>query len=190
MGVAVGLPLLLLLIGRGATAWLGLAAKPVLAQGNPVATFLMALVIALVANPWEEVGWRGFALPRLQARYNAFFASLVVGGMWAVWHLPLFFWPDNPMSETPFWRFALGTLASACLYTWLYNSANGSLFIVALHHVAWNTFGAVIGGVSGLAVTIVQWGMVLGLLAWFGAANLASRPRVVAGAHSYRANSS
>ncbi|WP_052572286.1 CPBP family glutamic-type intramembrane protease [Chthonomonas calidirosea] len=64
-----------------------------------VGLVLSAFVFALLSNPWEEVGWRGFALPRLQARHMAFTATLIVGGLWALWHLPLFFWAENPMAN-------------------------------------------------------------------------------------------
>jgi membrane protease YdiL (CAAX protease family) len=86
--VALAIPVGLLFLGKWVTGWLGLSGKQMLPQGDQIATFISAFIMALVTNPWEEVGWRGFALPRLQLRYNALVASLAVGVMWTFWHLP------------------------------------------------------------------------------------------------------
>ncbi len=166
--VAIALPASLLLIGKVVTARLALTTTshaPV--QANLAATFITALVIALLSNPWEEVGWRGFALPHLQSACGALSASLIVGLMWGIWHLPLFFWPDNPMSEQSFWVFLIGILASACLYTWLYNSSGHSLLIVTLYHITWNTIGAVTPDVSGIALAVEEWIVAIVLIVAF-----------------------
>ncbi|WP_298490667.1 type II CAAX prenyl endopeptidase Rce1 family protein, partial [uncultured Chloroflexus sp.] len=60
-------------------------------QDERVAVVIAALISSLLANPWEEVGWRGFALPHWQQRYNALAATVIVGGLWGLWHLPIFF---------------------------------------------------------------------------------------------------
>ena len=172
--VALTLPILLLFLGKWITGWLGLSGKQMLTQDNLIATFISALIMALVANPWEEVGWRGFVLPRLQKRYNALMASLVVGVMWAFWHLPLFFWLDNPMSGQSFWLFLIDTMGVACIYTWLYNSSKGSLFLVALYHIAWNTFGAIITGVSEEVMLVETWLVVSILIILYGMKTLSS----------------
>jgi len=177
--IAVALPVLFLTVGKLVTDWLGLPADThVLTQENRIATFVAAFLIALLANPWEEVGWRGFALPRLQSRYSAFRSSLIVGLLWGVWHLPLFLWSGHPMSEQSFWLSLVDTLAAACIYTWVYNNTEGSLLIVTLYHVAWNTCGAMIVGASDLVMTVESWIAVLVLVLWFGGENLAHHPRV------------
>lgn len=144
-------------------------------------TAIPALLIALLSNPWEEVGWRGFALPRLQARHTAFTATLIVGALWALWHLPIFFWVDNPMSRYPFVLWFISTVAGAFIYTWLYNSTQGSVAAVALYHVLDNTYGPIMGSGSVAADCIVHL-LVAGLLiAVFGTTNLSRRVRVQVG---------
>jgi uncharacterized protein len=86
----------------------------------------------------EEMGWRGYVLPRLQARHSALVSSLIVGLVWGFWHLPKFLAPD---STTPFAWYMVGTVAKAILYTWLYNSTGGSLLLVTIFHAAANTAG-------------------------------------------------
>lgn len=90
-----------------------------------------------VANG-EEMGWRGYVLPRLQVRHSALVASLVVGLIWGFWHLPKFLAPGNTSS---FALYMVETVAKAVLYTWLYNNTKGSLLLVTLFHAAGNTAG-------------------------------------------------
>jgi membrane protease YdiL (CAAX protease family) len=94
-------------------------------------------LIDAVANG-EEIGWRGFALPRLQARHSALVASVVIGLVWAVWHLPKFLTAGSAQSY-PFWLFLLDMVAGAIVYTWVFNSTGGSLLAVTLLHAASNT---------------------------------------------------
>jgi uncharacterized protein len=95
------------------------------------------LLFDAVANG-EEMGWRGYALPRLQARHSALVSSLVIGLIWGFWHLPKFLAPGNTSS---FALFMVDTVAKAVLYTWLYNNTKGSLLLVTLFHAAGNTAG-------------------------------------------------
>jgi membrane protease YdiL (CAAX protease family) len=86
----------------------------------------------------EEVGWRGFALPRLQSRHSAFGATVLLTLGWALWHLPLFFYRPGYMvmgaADVVGWF--LSFLTGAVLLTWLYNESRGSLLVVALFHAA------------------------------------------------------
>ena len=108
----------------------------------------------------EEVGWRGFALPRLQQRRSALIATLWLTLGWAIWHAPLFLYRpgfvDMGVVGVIGWLFAL--LTGSILLTWLYNESRSSLLVVALFHagvdvaftsaasspVAVNTAGALI----------------------------------------------
>ena len=84
----------------------------------------------------EEAGWRGFVLPRLQIKFKALTASVVLTAFWALWHLPLFFYrPGYTNMEIPGiagWIFSL--LTGSILLTWLYNSSRASVLICAVFH--------------------------------------------------------
>jgi membrane protease YdiL (CAAX protease family) len=86
----------------------------------------------------EEMGWRGYVLPRLQARHNALVASLILGVIWAIWHYPKFLAPGNDSSFTLFF---VKIMAEAVLFTWIYNNTRGSLLMTTLFHAAGNTAG-------------------------------------------------
>lgn len=84
------------------------------------------------------MGWRGYVLPRLQAKYSARVASLIVGVIWGFWHFPKFLvegWDGSLV-----W-FVVSTMARAVLYTWLYNSTRGSLLLVTILHAAGKVAG-------------------------------------------------
>lgn len=123
---------------------------------SPWYGMLLFLVPQLFVNVWEEIGWRGFALPRLQSRYHALTAALVVGVLWGLWHLPLFWIVGNPQSREPFITFLIGIVAQSILYTWLYNSSKGSLLIVSLFHAAINIVGGSAYAGSQLGMTVVS----------------------------------
>jgi len=83
----------------------------------------------------EEIGWRGYALPRLQARHSAWVASLIVGIVWAVWHIPKYLVAGNSDS----FSLALGTMvARSFVCTWMYNNTRGSLLLLTLFHASGN----------------------------------------------------
>ena len=86
----------------------------------------------------EEIGWRGYALPRLQARRSALSASLIIGPIWALWHLPL--WLTGAPGRTPilYAAFVVSAFALSVLLTWVYNSTGGSLLLVVLLHATIN----------------------------------------------------
>ena len=91
----------------------------------------------LIANG-EEIGWRGYVLPRLQAKYSALTSTLILGVIWGFWHLPKYLSHWNAVS---FALFMVHTMAAAVLYTWIYNGTKGSLLLTALFHAAANTTG-------------------------------------------------
>ena len=83
----------------------------------------------------EEMGWRGYALDRLQNKYNALVSSLILGVIWALWHLPLYLWPAASGREgMPFAFFFHNVLLQTLIYTWLYNNTNRSLWPVMIFH--------------------------------------------------------
>lgn len=89
----------------------------------------------------EEMGWRGYVLPRLQARYSALTASLILAVLWSFWHVPKFVAHWNNI--TFFW-FVVDEVAKAILMTWMYNNTRGSLLLVTLFHASFNTAGVLL----------------------------------------------
>ncbi len=112
---------------------------------------------------FDEIGWRGFALPRLQRRHGPLVGSLVLGVLWALWHLPLFLIPawdtphDGPLDVALFVVLAVGT---AVVFTWVFNSTGGSVLLAILTHGSLNTgvaaahdlFPAVTGGFANFVI--------------------------------------
>ncbi|MHB1459044.1 MAG: CPBP family glutamic-type intramembrane protease, partial [Armatimonadota bacterium] len=96
-------------------------------------SFLPLLIIGPLS---EEIGWRGYALERLQTRWNALTSSLIVGLVWALWHLPLFMMVGTSYHETgvSFFGFLIRLMASSILFTWLYNNTKQSLWSAILLH--------------------------------------------------------
>jgi len=133
--LAFGPALLLVAIGihlglGGSLGSLSVPDPPILVVG-----FVYVLVTSVAG---EELGWRGFALPRLQRSYSALTASLVLGVVWFAWHLPLFYTPDDFHRFVPLELFALQVVGFTVLYTWLFNETDGSLLFPHLFHTANN----------------------------------------------------
>ncbi|NMC13549.1 MAG: CPBP family intramembrane metalloprotease [Chloroflexi bacterium] len=106
-------------------------------------------VITLVGGPLgEEFGWRGFALPRLQEKWNPILASVIIGSIWGLWHLPQFFNPSAIHYElglTYFPLYILAEIGLATLMTWVYNKTKGSLLVGGfIYHNADNFWGTVL----------------------------------------------
>ncbi len=94
-------------------------------------------MVDFIANG-EEMGWRGYVLPRLQAKHSALTSALILGVIWGFWHLPKFLTHWDTVSFA--WFMAHTTVVSV-LYTWLYNGTKGSLLLVTLFHAATNATG-------------------------------------------------
>jgi CAAX protease family protein len=113
-----------------------------------------AFLAAIVYGLGEEPGWRGFALPRLQQRCNALAAAAIVALFWALWHSAYFTYRYHlGAMEVVF--FFLGVLAGSIWLTSLYNGTEGSLLMVILWHVAWNTVNVIAAVASGTLVAML-----------------------------------
>jgi membrane protease YdiL (CAAX protease family) len=86
----------------------------------------------------EEFGWRGYALDRLESKYNALSSSIIVGVLWSLWHLPSFFIPGTIHNKQPFYAFFTSVLLISILFTWLYNNSERSILVVLLFHTSIN----------------------------------------------------
>ncbi|HYF80138.1 MAG TPA: CPBP family intramembrane glutamic endopeptidase [Symbiobacteriaceae bacterium] len=107
--------------------------------GAMILTVLTAFLIQmLLTGGNEELGWRGFALPGLQAKMGALPATLVLAGIWAVWHWPLFVMVGTSHATIPFWFFLLFTFPLTTLFTWVHNGSGGSVLLVMILHGAVN----------------------------------------------------
>ncbi|MEA5451871.1 type II CAAX endopeptidase family protein [Leptolyngbya sp. CCNP1308] len=171
--VAVLGPIAILVAGQVLTKLMDLTGASAAVPSHPF-LFVTAVLTVILSNTSEEIGWRGFALPHLQKRHNALSATLIVGLLWSLWHLPLVFLTGNPMAQSPLVWF-ISIVASSFVYTWLYNSTQGSLLLVALFHSALNIFGALIPGVSPIAYALVNCVVAIILILVFGKANLSHR---------------
>jgi membrane protease YdiL (CAAX protease family) len=135
----------------------------------------VAIVFSTPVQAGEEIGWRGYALPRLAARMGYARASLLLGVLWACWHLPLFFVPGLDMQGQSFPVWALSVTALSVAITWLYAHTEGSLLLVMLMHSAVNqTLGIVPSAVANaanpfaLSHSLVAW--ITAALLWTAAA--------------------
>src|SRR5215213_8393333 len=102
------------------------------------AVIMLAFFIFPGSALGEEIGWRGYALPRLQARRSALSASLILGMIWAFYHLPLFFTGQAFRSPSILVPFVISGIALSVILTWVYNSTGGSLLLVVLLHATAN----------------------------------------------------
>jgi len=124
----------------------------------------------------EETGWRGFALPRLQERYTARTASLIVGLLWACWHIPAFFY-NYEASLFGIIAFLVGILSGSALLTWLYNSTGGSVLATILWHGTYNaSVAGAEGGISAIVTAFVILAVII-IANRFGPENLSHRRR-------------
>jgi membrane protease YdiL (CAAX protease family) len=105
----------------------------------------------------EELGWRGFALPRLQAGRSALTASLIVGAVWGTFHFPLFLLGSPVRPFALFLPFAISSVIMSIFYTWMYNGTRGSLLIAVLLHATTNLPLSVVYAPLGDHVVAVFW---------------------------------
>jgi CAAX protease family protein len=109
---------------------------------RPAETIGRIAVLMVLLVPFEEIGWRGYVLPLLQRQYTPLVSSIILGGIWALWHLPLA-WASvgHQRSDEP-WRYMACFVATiipvSCLVTWLFNRTGESVLLVSLLHIAIN----------------------------------------------------
>jgi uncharacterized protein len=104
---------------------------------DPAAFIGLLVLITITGAMGEELGWRGFALPRLQLRMNALSASIILGIIWAVWHLPLWF-AGLGFEAIPYWAYLLIGVSFSVMVTAACNSSGGSMLIATLFHLFLN----------------------------------------------------
>lgn len=126
----VGIPVII----YSAAAIIGTIAEPF--RFSPWYMLFPALLQSLLLGPLgEEFGWRGLMLPLLQRKFSPFWASLILGTVWAIWHVPAFLMSGTPQSAWSFGPFFLGLIAIAVILTPLFNASRGSLLIAIFYHL-------------------------------------------------------
>jgi len=154
------------LFGGPAVTWDGL---------KPLSSVVPLIVILTVlAGMGEEFGWRGFAMPRLQSRYNALVSSLIIGLLWGLWHTPLFLTEGTIQSK---WLAEVGWISAVgytlfCMswsiqYTWIFNNTKGSVLLAAVLHGAvnaWNGYINVYRGNFGNIVAFMALSVIVSII--------------------------
>ena len=173
--IALGLPALLALAAASMHLLLGAPTPFHLGELSILEPILFVLVVG------EELGWRGYALPRLLATRSALAASLILGVLWGAWHLPTFFISGTPQHGIPFSAFVLLTTAYSVVFTWIYLHTLGSVLIATLLHGAINFFqGLLLGGMDPVSeywlLAAVWWVAALVIVAATGT-NLVRKSR-------------
>jgi len=156
--------------------------------------FLDFLTSGFMGGPIaEETGWRGYALPRMMKTQSALNSSLILGVMWALWHLPGLLVPGFvvpvPLEPLVFVNFLLDVISLSILMAWLFNNTQGSVLIAFLFHAAHNSIGATLmlsifnfgDFVTAYLVTHwfvvgLQWVLVILLIVFFGSTHLSRKP--------------
>jgi membrane protease YdiL (CAAX protease family) len=106
--------------------------------GTPLPLLLGGILVSTWVQAGEEVGWRGYALPRLATHLGLGAASILLGIVWALWHLPLFFLPGSGSDGQSFPIYLMHVTTLSVAMSWLYWRTHGSLLLVMLMHASVN----------------------------------------------------
>lgn len=178
--LAFGLPLVIHAISHYLSLALGLDVAPTLFPAEiSVSPVLLAIpyffLMLIIGGGQEEFGWRGFAQKPLQEKFGVIPASLVIGAIWGLWHLPLWFMAGDLHSAYSFFAFVIMTTSISLIYAWLYNASGKKLVVVLIFHAMNNTAAPLLPFLHGIegkpetaywiyaAVNLV-FGLIFGLL--------------------------
>ena len=142
--LALALPLLIHAIAHYLALAVGLdVAQTLFPDEIPIAPLVLAIpyfiLMLIIGGGQEEFGWRGYAQEPLQAKIGVIRASLVIGVIWGIWHLPLWFMAGDLHGSYSFLAFVTMTTSISILYAWLYNSSGKKLIPVMFFHAMSNT---------------------------------------------------
>lgn len=113
-------------------------------ESSPLNVLMMFFMIMVIGGPLgEEFGWRGY-LQREATKEHLLKGTLVIGLVWSLWHLPLFFMENTVQSQIPFYQFMLQNTLFAFYYTWFYERTKGSIFWMIMFHTVANVTSAII----------------------------------------------
>jgi uncharacterized protein len=141
---------------------------------EPILLMLGAILISTPFQAGEEIGWRGYALPRLAKQLGLARASILLGVIWACWHLPFFFIAGTDSYGRSFPSYLLNVTALAVAMSWLYWRTNGSLFLTMLMHASINNTAGIVSSVAlvgpnpfAISTSFLAW--LTTALLWIGA---------------------
>jgi len=145
---AIFIPLIIILIAIGISSLFGNPYYSI-EMGQWAAFFPMFLFITIQAGLGEELGWRGYANPKLAENNSALKACLIIGVAWAFWHLPLYFFPGMMQYKVVqkigffnmFLWYSIFIIAAAVVFGWIYYVSDGNLWLPVLMHGSLNAFG-------------------------------------------------
>lgn len=153
---------------------------------SPGAWVALTIQILFLGPLSEEFGWRGYAQERILARFSPVGGSLVLGVVWALWHLPLFFIPETSQSAAPqptlqFLLFAVAVISQTVIMTWLYGRTGRSLGAMVLMHTAIGYAGTVVAllttpGLLTTAVMAAGYLITASLVVWLAGPRLGVAP--------------
>ncbi len=149
--------------------------------GSAAAYMIPVAVVFTIPNAvGEEIGWRGFALPRLRAWHGALAGTLVLGVFWGLWHIPAWIGQGLSLGFGPMAVRVLGLVATAFVFTWIYYGSGGSLVLVVLYHAAIASKNYIFPGLPTHTEEILLWLFVLVMIIstrslWIGRAAPADR---------------
>jgi uncharacterized protein len=136
-------PLLFSLAAAGVAVLLGQSwatVQPIVLTMSVPAILITFVLLVLTDGLGEEVGWRGYALPRLLERHGPIAASLILGVIWWVWHLPLVWTSGAALEGDPVWLLLADLLAKSLLFTWVFLRTSGSVLVAIMLHASTNLF--------------------------------------------------
>jgi membrane protease YdiL (CAAX protease family) len=117
----------------------------------PGFSFLALAILAIFTGATgEELGWRGFALPRLQMRYSALTSSLILGFYWGIWHIPIWILTSSPFTVESTFFFVANTILNSIIITCICNNTRGSVLLASMHHWSVNVWGNYVTSLLGL----------------------------------------
>jgi len=153
--VALALPLLIHVIAHYLALAVGLdVATTLFPTETPVAPVVLAIpyfiLMLVIGGGQEEFGWRGYAQEPLQEKIGVIPASLVIGVIWGIWHLPLWFMTGDLHSAYSFLAFVMMTTSISIMYAWLYNSSGKKLIVVIIFHAMSNTAAPLLPFLHGI----------------------------------------
>lgn len=160
----------------------GIVPAPIPAAHIPLAIANFGLVLLVGGPLGEEFGWRGYAMSALMARTTWRVASLLIGVVWGLWHLPLFFMVGTAQSQMPILVFMLNILAGSVLFGWLFARTNGSVLPAIVLHTSLNGWAGLLIIVPS-AATGRPYAIVTALLVVIAAAILIIPNRASAKGH-------